>query len=82
VQYTDDTGECRIAGSFPHAIHRGMYSSNTGLHGCKDVGNRQVIIVMGMEVKPQSGICLYHLLAEIIGLVRIEDAQCIRKHET
>ena len=58
-----------------------MYTPNTGQDRGKDISNRQVVIIMRMEIEAQARITLQHLPATTESPHWIQDAQRIGQHE-
>ena len=80
--YCDHTAERGIPCPFAQPVDRGMHTMYPSPDSRVDISNRQVIIVMGMKIEMQVGITVEHLLTELVRIARIQDAQCIRQHET
>ena len=58
-----------------------MYTPDTSQDCGKDISNRQVVIIMRMEIKAQARIALQHLPATTESPHWIQDAQRIGQHE-
>ena len=75
------TAERSVSCTFAQAVQRGMNAIDSGTDGRIDIGNGQVIIVVSVEIKLQIRIAGHHILAIIVCITGIQDAQRIGQHE-
>ncbi len=70
-----------VAGPFAQSVDGAVYPLYAGEGGGKGIGRGQVVVVVGVEVKPQFGIAAAHGPAEFKCLERVENAQRVGQHE-
>jgi hypothetical protein len=75
VDQGDDAGDGCVPGPFSQSVDSDVNPLHSRLHRLEDVGHRQVVVVMRMEVEMEVGIPADHLLAEGAGLPGVEDAE-------
>ena len=80
VQHGQYTAQGSVAGPFAQSVHGDMDAVYAGLDSRIDIGNGQVIVVVGMEIEMHLGIFLAHLPAIVERGFRIEDTQRVGQH--
>ena len=81
VQHGNNTGNGSITCSFAQTVYRSVHGSYSCPDSLKNIGNGQIVIVVGMEIKFQSGVTFHHLPAVKGCLFRSEDTQGIGQHK-
>ena len=59
-----------------------MYAFGAGIYRMKDIGNRQVIIIVRMEVKMHFRKLITNKFQKLLYFIRTEQPQGIRKHNS
>ena len=82
LEYGLHARERCIAGTFAQAVDGGVDASASAEDGGEDVGDGEVVVVVGMEIEPQAGETSDHLAHVIHHFEGVEHSQCVGKHET
>ena len=82
VQYGNHARQWRIARPLAETVDGRMNAVYSRFYRRHHIGDRQVIIVVRMEIEPDIRITPDHLAAKSIRIVGIEDPQRIGNHET
>ena len=68
-----------IATALAKTIDSDMEAGSTGLNSHKGVANSHIVVVMSMELKLAVRVAVGHSLDILIGVVRVEDTECVRE---
>ena len=74
-------GDRNIPGPLSQPVDCRVDAADSGAHRLEDIGCREVIVIVGVEVEAAAWIFLHHPCAELASLGRIEDAEGVREHE-
>ena len=71
-----------IPSSLTQSVHGNMHTFCASFDGFVNIGNSQVIIVVGMKIEMKLWVTCHHFGYKLFCFIRIENAQCVGQHET
>ena len=74
-------GQRGVARPFAQSVDGGVYAAASAQDGGGHVGDGQVVVVVGVEVKMKVGVALAHLTQILHGRQRVEHAERVGQHE-
>ena len=81
VQHGDYARQRRIPGPFAQSVDGRMDALHSGFYGCGDVGDRQIVVVVRVEVEMQLRIAFHHVAAKSVAVVRVQHPERVGNHK-